>query len=198
LAERFCYYGFLPLLKNLLGKGLGLSKYRFGLDGKITGEVDNTVPNYYKNNFDVLVYLTPLLGAMISDSFLDKFKTIMYLGLFYLIGIFLMFIGTNPTIMGFQSVFAPVLEASPFNETVAASGVTFNADPFVTSMPSWIIFLALGLIALGTGGIKPCVSAHGGDQFLEKQSVGLNQFYTFFYMAINVGALEKCRGAISN
>src|SRR5688572_17535306 len=48
LAERFCYYGFVPLLKNLFGKGMGLSKYTYGLDGKITGETDNTIPNYYR------------------------------------------------------------------------------------------------------------------------------------------------------
>ena len=30
-------------------------------------------------------------------------------------------------------------------------------------------FAGLGLIALGTGGIKPCVAAFGGDQFKEHQ-----------------------------
>ena len=30
-------------------------------------------------------------------------------------------------------------------------------------------FGGLGLIALGTGGIKPCVAAFGGDQFKEHQ-----------------------------
>ena len=29
--------------------------------------------------------------------------------------------------------------------------------------------IGLALIALGTGGIKPCVSAFGGDQFEEGQ-----------------------------
>ena len=31
--------------------------------------------------------------------------------------------------------------------------------------PGWMLFLGLGLIAFGSGGIKPCVSAHVGDQF---------------------------------
>ena len=32
-------------------------------------------------------------------------------------------------------------------------------------------FGGLGLIALGTGGIKPCVAAFGGDQFKEHQVI---------------------------
>ena len=34
-------------------------------------------------------------------------------------------------------------------------------------------FGGLGLIALGTGGIKPCVAAFGGDQFKEHQVINI-------------------------
>jgi dipeptide/tripeptide permease len=68
---------------------------------------------------------------------------------------------TNPTLFQFSTVIAPVLEAFPMNETVEASGVQFIPEAAASTMPSWAIFLALGLIAFGTGGIKPCVSAHG-------------------------------------
>ena len=33
----------------------------------------------------------------------------------------------------------------------------------------WVTFIALILIAIGTGGIKPCVSAFGADQFKDDQ-----------------------------
>lgn len=53
-------------------------------------------------------------------------------------------------------------------------------------------FIALYLIALGTGGIKPCVSSYGADQFddddeVEKKHKG--SFFNWFYFSINVGAL---------
>ncbi len=46
------------------------------------------------------------------------------------------------------------------------------------------------LIAIGTGGIKPCVSAFGGDQFkLPEQERQLQTFFSVFYFAINAGSL---------
>lgn len=46
------------------------------------------------------------------------------------------------------------------------------------------------MIAIGSGGIKPCVSAFGGDQFiLPQQAKELVMFFSLFYMAINAGSL---------
>ena len=51
-------------------------------------------------------------------------------------------------------------------------------------------FLLLGLllIALGAGGIKPCVSANVGDQFGPRNQHLLPNVYSWFYFAINLGA----------
>jgi POT family proton-dependent oligopeptide transporter len=52
----------------------------------------------------------------------------------------------------------------------------------------WGIYLGLGLIALGAGGIKPCVSAFVGDQFLDQDEKRLRKVYGLFYWSINIGA----------
>lgn len=50
--------------------------------------------------------------------------------------------------------------------------------------------LGLVLIAVGTGGIKPCVAAFGGDQFiLPQQERYLSTFFSLFYFSINSGSL---------
>ena len=50
-------------------------------------------------------------------------------------------------------------------------------------------FFGLALIAIGTGGIKPCVSAFGGDQFrLPEQERQLQTFFSVFYFSINAGS----------
>ncbi|MBL1262566.1 POT family MFS transporter [Candidatus Methylomicrobium oryzae] len=48
--------------------------------------------------------------------------------------------------------------------------------------------LGLGLIAVGAGGIKPCVSAHVGDQFGPGNLHLLGKVFGWFYFAINLGA----------
>ena len=50
------------------------------------------------------------------------------------------------------------------------------------------LFLGLGLIALGTGAIKPCVSAHVGDQFGSRNKHLLPKIFGWFYISINLGA----------
>jgi len=49
--------------------------------------------------------------------------------------------------------------------------------------------IGLFVIAVGTGGIKPCVSAFGGDQFKAHQDGYRRSFFSLFYFAINAGSL---------
>lgn len=50
--------------------------------------------------------------------------------------------------------------------------------------------VALLLIAIGTGGMKPCVAAFGGDQFrIPEQEALLEKFFPIFYSTINLGGL---------
>ncbi len=51
-----------------------------------------------------------------------------------------------------------------------------------------LLLLGLGLIAIGAGGIKPCVSAHVGDQFGAKNRKYLPKVFGWFSLSINLGA----------
>ena len=48
--------------------------------------------------------------------------------------------------------------------------------------------LGLTLISIGAGGIKPCVSAHVGDQFGKSNASLLEKVFSWFYLSINLGA----------
>jgi len=50
------------------------------------------------------------------------------------------------------------------------------------------LLVGLTLIAIGSGGIKPCVSANLGDQFGSRNRHLLAKAFSWFYFAINVGA----------
>ena len=64
-----------------------------------------------------------------------------------------------------------------------------KTDPGVVNQV--LTFIALFTIAIGTGGIKPCVASLGGDQF-SMNEVGREQFagfFSLFYASINAGSL---------
>jgi POT family proton-dependent oligopeptide transporter len=52
----------------------------------------------------------------------------------------------------------------------------------------WGMYLGLTLIAIGSGGIKPCVSANVGDQFGRSNQHLLRSVYQIFYFSINFGS----------
>ncbi|XP_038615065.1 solute carrier family 15 member 1 isoform X2 [Tachyglossus aculeatus] len=151
-CERFSYYGMRAVLVLYFQRFLGWN--------------DNLSTAIY-HTFIALCYLTPILGALIADSWLGKFKTIIYLSIIYTIG---------------QGVTA----ISSINDLTDND---HDGKPNILSLHVALSMIGLALIALGTGGIKPCVSAFGGDQFEESQEKQRNRFFSIFYLAINAGSL---------
>ncbi|XP_065269558.1 solute carrier family 15 member 2 [Emys orbicularis] len=142
-CERFSYYGMKAVLTLYFLNFL---------------HWDENLSTTMYHAFSGLCYFTPVIGALIADTWLGKFKTIIYLSIVYVIGHVIKSVGAIPTV-GNQVVHV------------------------VLSM------LGLALIALGTGGIKPCVAAFGGDQFEEEHAQERSKFFSVFYLAINAGSL---------
>jgi len=69
------------------------------------------------------------------------------------------------------------------NGVLACSGFASDAHARLICLSA-----GLGLIAFGSGGIKPCVSAFMGDQFKPDQSHLLQKAYGAFYWSINFGS----------
>ncbi|KAM9342187.1 solute carrier family 15 member 1 [Pholidichthys leucotaenia] len=130
------------------------------------GWSDDTATSIY-HTFVALCYLTPILGAIVADSWLGKFKTIIYLSIVYAIGQVALAVSA-------------IHDITDTDRNGTPDNMTFHV---VLSM------VGLFLIALGTGGIKPCVSAFGGDQFNENQDKQRRTFFSVFYLCINGGSL---------
>nr|B0S6T2.1 RecName: Full=Solute carrier family 15 member 2; AltName: Full=Peptide transporter 2; Short=PEPT2 [Danio rerio] len=142
-CERFSYYGMKAVLTLYFMNYL---------------HWDKNLSTAIYHAFSGLCYFTPLLGALIADSWLGKFKTIIYLSIVYVIGHVVKSVGAIPDV----------------------------GDSTVHIALSMV---GLGLIALGTGGIKPCVAAFGGDQFDEDNIDERRKFFSIFYMSINAGSV---------
>ena len=57
-----------------------------------------------------------------------------------------------------------------------------------TEGTKWGLMAGLALLAIGSGGIKPCVSAFVGDQFGPGQEAQMAKVYGLFYWCINFGS----------
>ena len=70
-------------------------------------------------------------------------------------------------------------------------GYVFGHATIAAFETRWGLFAGLTLIALGSGGIKPCVSAFLGDQFQPTQKKLLERVYGLFYWMINLGSFTS-------
>jgi POT family proton-dependent oligopeptide transporter len=148
-AERFSYYGMSGILVTFLTKHL--------LDAQGNpAPLDEHRANEITHYFIMAVYFFPILGALLSDSILGKYRTIVWVSLLYCLGHAAMALVDVPRLTGIA--------------------------------PLTMLFVALFLISLGAGGIKPCVSAHVGDQFGPQNKHLIPRVFTWFYFSINVGS----------
>ena len=134
--------------------------------------MNNTTAANSVTNWGGTCYATTLIGAFLADAYLGRFWTIASFVTIYIIG------------LGLLTVAASVKALVP---TCAAKGV---CDP--TAGQTAAVFVGLYLVALGTGGIKPCVSSFGADQFDENddgERRSKSSFFNWFYLSINIGAL---------
>ena len=143
-AERFSFYGMRAVLVVFMTQYLVNAQ---GLPDTMTADEAKG----WFHLFVSAVYFTPLLGALIADGILGKYRTIVLLSLVYTAGHFALALDDTRTGLA----------------------------------------IGLGLIALGAGGIKPCVSAHVGDQFSHSNSHLLPRVFGWFYFAINLGAFTS-------
>uniref|UniRef100_A0A8C5CM26 Solute carrier family 15 member 1a n=1 Tax=Gadus morhua TaxID=8049 RepID=A0A8C5CM26_GADMO len=151
-CERFSYYGMRAVLVLYF-------KYFLRWD-------DDLATSIY-HAFVALCYLTPILGAIVADSWLGKFKTIIYLSIVYALGQVVMAISAIHDLTDYD----------------------WNGTPDNMTLHVALSMVGLVLIALGTGGIKPCVAAFGGDQFQDHQERQRSTFFSVFYLCINAGSL---------
>jgi proton-dependent oligopeptide transporter, POT family len=149
IAERFSFYGMRAIL------AVFLTNHLLNSQGVLAPMDDNTA-NVWQHNFVAAVYFLPLFGAILADWLLGKYRTILFLSLFYCLGHAVMALVDYPAMTGLN--------------------------------PRLTLGIALGLIAIGAGGIKPCVSAHVGDQFGPKNQHLLSNVYSWFYFSINFGS----------
>ncbi|KAM9851243.1 solute carrier family 15 member 1-like [Aulostomus maculatus] len=151
LCESFSFYGTRAVLVLYF-------KYFLHWDDDLATSIYHT--------FAALCYLTPILGAILADSWLGKLKTIISCAVVSAMGYVAMTVSA-------------VHDITDLDKDGTPNNMTFH-----------VVMTMVGLlfIALGTGGMKPCVPAFGGDQFNEYQESQRRTFFSFLYLCNNAGS----------
>ena len=155
-CERFSYYGMKAILFVYIA-GLYMN-----LQGSDLQSARNAATETM-HLWSAAVYALPLVGAIISDRLLGKYRTILWLSCLYVVGHVALAVFEGPELQHALFGYVPI-------------------DPLMG------MYIGLGLIAVGSGGIKPCVSAHVGDQFGRGNWHMLQKVYNAFYFIINFGS----------
>lgn len=145
-AERFCFYGMRGILI------IFMTQYLMNSQGELDCMNKEEAKGWY-HLFMSAIYFTPFLGAILSDMFLGKYKTILSLSIVYTLG----------------------CAALAFDQTRLG------------------LAIGLTLIAIGSGGIKPCVSSNVGDQFGAKTPTSFLKFSDGFIFRSMSARSSPCR-----
>ncbi|CAN1766607.1 Protein NRT1/ PTR FAMILY 5.2 [Linum perenne] len=127
-------------------------------------------------NWAGTVWILPILGAYIADARLGRFWTFVFASAIYLSGMILLTLAVS--IPGLKPPRCP--ESDP----------GCNIQP--SALQKGIFYLALYIIAIGTGGTKPNISTMGADQFDEfepKERTHKLSFFNWWMFSIFFGTL---------
>ncbi|MBY0521747.1 MAG: hypothetical protein K2R98_00020 [Gemmataceae bacterium] len=141
-CERFSYYGMNAILATHLAS---LYVAHHAMAEKSAQDAATAAVHFFKAG----VYALPMIGAILAERLMGKYRTIFYVSVIYCLG----------------------------------HAVLSMGESYLEGM-----FLGLALIAVGSGGIKPCVSANVGDQFGKGNWFRIRTVYQIFYFSINFGS----------
>lgn len=147
-AERFSFYGMRAILYiHMVSLYLGFQRQE-GMDPALIAGAEARATQV-THLFMAGVYAFPMIGAILADRLLGKYKVIFWISMIYCAG-----------------------------HAVLSAGDRYEMG----------MYLGLALIAVGSGGIKPCVSANVGDQFTSANAHLVPKVYQIFYFSINFGS----------
>ncbi|KAK6143962.1 hypothetical protein DH2020_020782 [Rehmannia glutinosa] len=161
--ERMAYYGIASNLVIYLTEKLH--------EGTVTSS--NNVTNWIGT-----VWMTPLLGAYIADTYLGRYWTFIIASAIYLAGMCLLTLAVS-----LKSLRPPS----------CGPGVKYeDCDKRASALQIGIFYWALYIIAIGTGGTKPNISTMGADQFDDfepKEKFQKLSFFNWWMFSIFLGTL---------
>ncbi|KAJ2512921.1 peptide transporter ptr2 [Coemansia sp. RSA 2049] len=169
-CERFTYYGITGPFQNYIQNG-----YR--VPGSNPGAINGGqhMATGLSNFFQFWCYLTPILGAIVADQWLGKFKTILIFSIIYIVGDLILTLTSIPMSIRHGGAL-PGLVIAMITIGLGTGGIKSNVSPMVAEQ---------------YGRYRPFVrTLKSGKEVLVDRELTVQSIFSWFYWAINVGGLS--------
>ncbi|KAJ1665977.1 peptide transporter ptr2 [Coemansia sp. RSA 1813] len=169
-CERFTYYGITGPFQNYIQNG-------YKVPGSNPGAINGGqhLATGLSNFFQFWCYLTPILGAIIADQWLGKFKTILIFSLIYILGDLILTLTSIPASI-LHGGALPGLVIAMITIGLGTGGIKSNVSPMVAEQ---------------YGRYRPFVrTLKNGKEVLVDRELTVQSIFSWFYWAINVGGLS--------
>lgn len=140
-------------------------------------------------------FVMSLVGGWLADSILGRFKAILLSFIIYITGYSLMPVlssSSEPEISRQDNATLPAVCGLPnysVRQNVPGIGNATNDNNPFDEPCAWLIYIALTIIAVGTGFVKASIAPFGCDQVARGGQQVTLSFFNWFYWAVNMGAL---------
>ncbi|GJJ73862.1 proton-dependent oligopeptide transporter, POT family [Entomortierella parvispora] len=171
-CERFTYYGLSGPFQNYIQYPYTSERgaEHPGAIGK--GQQTATALNYF---FQFFCYVTPILGAIVADQYLGKYKTICVFCGIYMLGVLVLTLTSIPVAI-LHGAALPGLVIAMVIIGLGTGGIKANVSPMVAEQYT---------------GTKPTIKTlETGEKVIVDPNVTVQSIFNWFYWSINLGSLS--------
>ena len=128
------------------------------------------------NAFNFWCYFTPIIGAIVADQYLGKYKTIVLFAGFYMIGLVVLFVTSLPVSIEGGVAF-PGLIVAMIIIGLGTGGIKSNVSPLIAEQVQETRTRTKYLAS--------------GEKIIVDPTLTVQRIYMIFYLCINVGSLSS-------
>ncbi|KAI8250581.1 Peptide transporter [Colletotrichum sp. SAR11_239] len=169
LTERFTYYGAQGLFQNYISNDAN------GVDGPKGLGMGHQAATGLNLFFQWFCYVTPILGAIIADQYLGKYKTILVFCAFYWVGLVILWTTSLPVAMA-NGAGKPGYIVAIIVIGLGTGGIKSNIAPLIADQ------YQRRVMAVKT--------EKTGERVIIDPAVTYQRIYMIFYWCINLGSLS--------
>ncbi|KAJ2744492.1 peptide transporter ptr2 [Coemansia sp. BCRC 34301] len=169
-CERFTYYGASGIFNNYISNG-------YKVPGSSPGAIDGSkqMATGLVNFFQFFCYICPILGAIVADQWLGKYKTILVFACIYLVGSMVLTLTSIPASIHAGGAL-PGLIVSMIIIGLGTGGIKPNVSPMVAEQYTRT---------------RPFVRRlKSGKEVLVDRDATIQSMFNWFYWSINLGSLS--------